>query len=233
MRQSTLFAAVAIAAFGASSTASAALIRASTANCGGFSSCDDTAFVTAAAVPLTFNDFSVDRFGGALPASGNVAGNVYSADFTLSSAAGLFGGVNSTSVSHGNGSGATSEVGPASGYTGILDITFTNAVSALGFGAVQLGDNGVAFETISIYGMSGLLGSFNAISNGMFNYEGFVATGGDLITRAVLNGNFFGIENLKYAKAPVAVAVPEPTSLALVLVGALGLLARRRRLGSR
>jgi hypothetical protein len=230
MRQQTLLAAVAIAAFGASTTASAALIRASTASCGGFSSCNDTAFVTAAAVPLTFNDFSVNRFGGALPADGNVAGNIYSADFTLSSAVGLFGGVNSSSVNHGNGNGPNSEVGPASGYTGILDITFANALSALGFGTVEFGDNGVALETISIYGASGLLGTFNAISSADFNYEGFVATGGDVITRAVLNGSFFGIQNIKYAAA--AVAVPEPTSLALVLVGALGLLARRR-LGSR
>ncbi|MGH8602613.1 MAG: hypothetical protein ACREXR_07495 [Gammaproteobacteria bacterium] len=146
----------------ASTNASALIVTASTANCGGFSTCDDSAFVAAAGVPLTFNDFSVDRFGGVLPSNANVNGNVYSADFTLSSGVGSFGGVNSALVRHANGSGFDSEVGPTSGFTGLLNIDFLFPLSALGFGTVTLGDNGVAFETISLFGPLGLLGTFNA-----------------------------------------------------------------------
>jgi len=210
----------------ASTGASAAIVRASTANCGGFSTCNDSAFVLAAGGALTFNDFSVDRFGGVLPAgSGNVNGDVYSADFTLSSGVGTFGGVNSAQVDHGNGNGIASEVGPANNFIGHLNINFAFPLRALGFGTVQLGDDGVASETITLFGPSGSLGTFNAISASNFNYEGFVATGGDVITSAVLNGNFFAIQNIKYS------AVPEPATLAMLGLGlaALGFTRRRRQ----
>ncbi len=97
-------------------------------------------------------------------------------------------------------------------------------LSALGFGTVLLGDNGVAFETISLFGLSGLLGTFNAISTSPFNYEGFVATGGDVITRAELDGAFYAIQNIKYATA-----LPEPGTVGLFAIGLLGLGIASRR----
>jgi hypothetical protein len=223
-----LMSAVAVcAALSVPSLSSAAIIRASTPACGGFSTCDDSAFVAAAGVALAFNDFSVDRFGGVLPAgNGEVAGDIYSADFTLSSKAGAFGGLTSASVTHGNGSSAESEVGPWQGFTGILDISFASPQAAVGFGTVEFGDNGVALEVIRVYNGGILLGTFDAISASTFNYEGFVATAGDVITRVELDGSFFAIQNIKYSTE----SVPEPVTMTLLGVGLLaGAAARRRR----
>ncbi len=204
-------------------TSNAGLIHSSTQNCGGFSSCNDSAFLAiAAGLTLTFNDFSVDRFGGVLPANGAVNGNIYSADFTLSSGASGFGGSNSTQVQHANGNGSASEVGPVgSGFNGLLIIDFANPLAAIGFGTIEL--NG-ALETITIYGLSGILGTFSAVG-GFFDYEGFVATAGDVITRVVLNGDFYAIQNIQYAAAQV----PEPSLLSLLGLGLAGLAFFGRR----
>jgi hypothetical protein len=185
------------------SVASAGLLRFSNA-CAGFSACNDAAFVAGAGVPLTFEDFLLAGVG-----NNSVAGNIYSADFTLSSSvSGTFGGSNSANVQHANGNSNSSEVGPMGTFDGILNIDFASAQGAVGFGTVELSN---ALEFIRVYNGATLLGTFSPFSGDVFNYEGFVATAGDVITRIELEGGFFAIQNMKYA----AGAVPEPASLLL------------------
>ena len=107
--------------------ASAAFTTYTTANVGGFvpnSASTNPGFLAAIGAPTEFLSFSTDKFGN--PASsGDVSGAIYSNNVTFSSAtSGLgFGGINSPNV-NGTGSSSSSEVGPASGFSGVLIIDF-------------------------------------------------------------------------------------------------------------
>jgi hypothetical protein len=205
--------------------ASAGVIRFSTAGCGGFSSCNDAAFVAGAGVPLTFNDLL-------FPVDGPVAGTVYSADFTLSSTASatFSGGITSPLVTHANTTTSSSEVGPAgTNFNGIVNIALTNPVSAIGFGTVEIGDQ--IGEVIRLFNGSTLLGSFSPIGASTFNYEGFVASGGDAITNVQIEGGHFAIQNIKYGGSVSPTAVPEPATL--LLLGSGLVVSARRRLKKR
>ena len=206
----TLAAALVLSLAAAPGTASAGVIQVGNA-CNGFSDCDDSAFVAAAGVPLAFNDLLK-------PDNGLIDGTTYSTDFVLSSDVGAFGGVNSFLVEHGNSAAASSEVGPAPGFTGTLVVSFATGQHAVGFGTVEFSNLG---EQIRVFNGATLLGTFDPSSSGIFNYEGFVANGGDVITRIELDGNFFAIQNIKYG-------VPEPVSLSLLGLGLAGVVARRR-----
>jgi hypothetical protein len=221
VKQGMMALAVLAVVFTGAQTAQAGLITAVTPNCGGFSTCNDSAFLgLVGGGPLdVFLDFTTDKLGNPITVGlGNLPGNIYSDAVTFSSAVGAFGGSNSALVNHANAAGPNAEIGPASGFTGILNIDFATDVSAVGFGTVLFG----ALEDIRVYGAGNtLLGTFSGASVNNFDYFGVLANGGDVITRVEMDGDFFAIQNIQFNHAN---PVPEPGTWMLMGTGLVGLL---------
>lgn len=221
---------VGLGAYAAS--ASAGFFTYTTADVGGFvlnSASTNPGFLAAIGSPDEFLSFSTDKFGNLIPVS-DVIGTIFSNNVTFSSAAsGLgFGGLNSTSV-NGGGSGSSSEIGPASGFNGVLIIDFLangNTASIVGFGPVVLETN----EQIRVYNQSGTLAAtFGGVSNNSFTFFGVQGTAGDSIGRIELDGSFYAIQDLQFnLQGSIATPLP-PTALMGIAAGLIGIAGCRFR----
>ena len=119
-------------------------------------------------------------------------------------------------------------VGGAPQYRGPLEISFfglgDGATTALGVGNVSFGTN----STITLYDENDVqIGVYSGASNELFTFVGFVATDGELIGRAVLQGtgdpnDTFAIQDLTF--------VPEPGASALAFAALLTLATLRSRI---
>lgn len=141
-----------------------------------------------------------------------------------------------------NTSGATAA--PAAGgwweVSGIFDITFDTAISAFGFYGVDVGD----FDgqlTIALTDVNDIVSNYvvnNTINgdNGSLLFWGFIDAGNSY--KKVSFGNtqsgfdFFGFDDMVVGDARQITnpgEVPEPTSIALLGLGLLGVVAARKR----
>ena len=122
------------------------------------------------------------------------------------------------------GNGFASGLVFANFFDDILSLQFAGGVTAVGFDAYHLFDPSPF--TISVFGTSGLLGSFNLNVTDTGAGTFFGVTGTDLITRITLssaNGMAEGVDNVSFGTA----AVPEPATL--LLFGTTVLVAGVRR----
>jgi hypothetical protein len=118
-------------------------------------------------------------------------------------------------------------VGGAPQYRGPLEISFfglgDGATTALGVGNISFGTD----STITLYDENDAqIGVYSGASNEEFTFVGFVATDGELIGRAVLQGtgesnDIFAIQDLSF--------VPEPGATALAFAALLTLATLRSR----
>jgi len=209
--------------------ANAAIVTANTANCGGFSACDDSAFLAAVGGgPLdVFLDFTQAADGTPIGASGATLGSIFSNDVIFSSStSATYGGSNSANVELANAGGDSAEIGPVgSEFDGILNIDFVSAVSAVGFGSVEFG----TIETITVYDINDvMLTSFGGVSSFDFDYIGILAAAGELIGSVTLEGDFFAIQNIQFNFADVN-EIPIPGAILLFPVGIAALRFARRK----
>ena len=119
-------------------------------------------------------------------------------------------------------------LGGAPQYRGPLEISFfglgDGATTALGLGNISFGTN----STITLYDENDAqIGVYPGASNEAFTFVGFVATDGELIGRAVLQGtgepnDIFAIQDLTF--------VPEPGASALAFAALLTLATLRSRI---
>ena len=172
-------------------------------NCGGFGNCDDSAFVAAAGPFDESLDFDVDAMGNPIPSiNQDLPGTLFSERVTFSSkASATYGGVDSPFVNYGpNGL----QIGPASGFDGILRIEFAIPVSSVGFGTVSRD-----LDFITVFSNDGIQTLDAPGSDDFdFNYAGFVACDHEWIESIELAGTNFGMQNIQFS-----VAVPEPSSI--------------------
>jgi hypothetical protein len=124
--------------------------------------------------------------------------------------------------------GTNGEIGPASGFDGILVIDFLSAggpVEAVGFGTVILNSPG---EVVRFYDQTNtLFATIDASGFSNFEFLGVVGSNGGLIGRVELEGAFFAIQDIQYAIT--ANPVPEPASIVALSIGAAMLGALRIR----
>jgi hypothetical protein len=221
--------AVAIAlGFAWGGAANAAIVTANTANCGGFSTCDDSAFVAAVGGgPLdVFFDFTQEADGTPINTSGATDGSIFSNDVIFSSSTSATnGGSNSANVELANAGSTDAEIGPVGDFNGILNIDLVSAVSAVGFGSVEVG----TIDTITVYDINDvMLASFGGESDFDFDYIGILATAGELIGSVTIDGNFFAIQNIQFNFADVN-EIPIPGAILLFPAGLAALRLARRK----
>jgi hypothetical protein len=232
MKFTTLAVAIALS-FAWAGTANSAIVTANTVECGGFSTCDDSAFVAAVGGgPLdVFLDFTQEADGTPIGATvGSIfstVGSIFSNDVIFSSRTSTTnGGINAAFVVLGNAGGIDAAIGPVGGgLKGILDIDFVSAVSAVGFGSAAFGTN----DTITVYDINdAILASFGGASAFTFDYIGIIATAGDSIGRVTLDGDFFAIQNIQFNFADVN-EIPIPGAILLFPAGLAALRLARRK----
>lgn len=188
------------------------------------------AYLAAQGPPTEFINFETDKFGNPLPVGPNIAyeGDIFSNLVTFSSlASATFGGAGSSQITLGF-IGTNGEIGPASGFDGILVIDFLSAggpVEAVGFGTVILNSPG---EVVRFYDQTNtLFATIDASGFSNFEFLGVVGSNGGLIGRVELEGAFFAIQDIQYAIT--ANPVPEPASIVALSIGAAMLGALRIR----
>jgi len=214
-----------ISAFTMAGQAVAGVDLYNTPNCGGFDSCDDSSFLAAiGGGPVdTYLEFDVDKNGAPVnDATEEVDGGIYSNNVVFSTGANPL-------VVHA-GSGSSYEIGPVPDFSGeTMVINFASPASAVGMGAVEI----EASSTIRIFNGDVEILTTTGASDGTFDYLGFVATNGDLITRIEITDSFWAIQNISFNQEEVEmVAVPTMSTWGMVvlftLLAAMGLRYRRR-----
>ncbi len=111
-------------------------------------------------------------------------------------------------------------------------ITINFATPVLEFGLLaQFSDEfflGPFFFTV--FNGSATLGTFSQGATGLPSFLGARATGADSITSLVVRGPTTSPTANDFAIGPVTASVPEPTTLALLIASATGMLWRRRNI---
>lgn len=182
--------------------------------------CIDTSFASCDLSSLATVSASFDMTGSGV-ATPTANGASLAPFFVASSKVGAFGGVNSADVRT-----TAVEFGPVSTYTGILQLVFSQDVSAFAFGDFQFDSAG---ETIRLYDSAdNLLASFGATNAGIVDLWSVTAGAGERIARVELDGSFFSLNGLAVTFADRQ-PVPEPASLLLAGGALLALAATRRR----
>ncbi|MES2758775.1 MAG: PEP-CTERM sorting domain-containing protein [Pseudomonadota bacterium] len=147
----------------------------------------------------------------------------------------LTSGTNAYLAPSGQSANTSQAIGVNNPITAGWQISFTTSVNAVGVdvyqnfgGGNQSGNN--MFATVDVFGISGLLGSFNAsVPSGSAGFAG-VYTGADMITSMRINSaiSYDVIDNVEFGLTQVN-AVPEPAVLGLFGIGLAGLLSIRKR----
>ncbi len=200
-------------------SANAGIVTYTTNDVGGFvpnSASTNASFLAAIGTPDEFLGFD----GG----TGSANGSSFSSNVIFSSSESTtYGGSDSVNVNHNS-----NEIGPVGTWDGILNIDFLGAGSAasiVGFGPVEFG----TIEMINIYNQfSVLLGTFGGVSNNVFDFFGVEGTGGDLIGKITLEGNFFAIQDIQFDLGSTS-AVPVPAALFMFAPALLGFMGLRRK----
>ena len=200
----------------------AALLNVNIPNCYDYdsSTCDDSQFLAAVGGgPLdVLLNFDVDSNGTPIPdVNQDVPGTLFSDDVTFSSRSSLFGGIDSSLVNYGP---MGVQIGPASGFDGILNIDFTDPVAAVGFLTAGLEPS----ESITVYDAhDSVIGTFPGVSGSSYDYFGLIACEQDLIGRIELDGRFYAIQTIQFN----TVEVPEPATGASLLAAFAILILKR------